>query len=347
MLNSTRRLLTEDLHPFERSALVEIVASRGGRADAAALSPRLLTDAEPQWDLLGPVVRHGDAAMAGRLYDRFVVADRLIDRADPQLLWAFGWAGLESARPMLFHYAREPDWGAAPGARDWDMAPAAVNGLVHLSPAGMEDEVRAAVEACVGRTFFPEHLPALAGWIGDAELIDRFLIDDHTSPSSTCMAGVILAIGLLGPAGRDRLHRLFWTSDYPWVWNETPRSTGLAMRLTGLGVADLARELRTRLETDAEPQHWWFSIVRCMAAQQTAAWSAPAPYRFAPPAERPLEMWTAVFGQNDTLEEDLGDIAHQRLGLNGEWLSGEIADLREPLERLVRQEALLAELAPA
>lgn len=337
MLNSTRRLLTEDLHPFERAALVEIVATRGGSVDADALSPRLLSDAEPQWDLLGPVVRHSDAAPARRLYDRFVVDDRLIDGADPQLLWAFGWAGLESARPMLFHYARQPDW---------DAAPAAVDGLAHLSPAGMKDEVRAAVQTCVGHNLFAEYLPALAGWIGDADLIDRFLADDHTSPSADCMAGVILAIGLLGPAGRDRLHRLFWTSDYPWIWNDNPRATGLAMRLTGLGVADLARELRARLETDAEPQHWWFSIVRGMAAEQTAAWSAPAPYRFAPPPECPLDMWTAVFG-DDTPERDLGYIAHQRLGLNGEWLSGEIGDLRESLEKLVRQAALLAELAPA
>lgn len=338
MLHSTRRLLSEDVHPFERSALVEIVAARGGPADAEALAPRLLAAAEPIWDLLDPVVRHGDAAMVSRLYDRFVADDRLIKGADPQLLWAFGWAGLEQARPMLFHYAQE---------QNWDAAPAAVDGLVHLSPAGLEDEVRAAVETCVGHNLFAEYLPALAGWIGDADLVDRFLIADHTSPSADCMAGVILAIGLLGAAGRGRLHRLFWTSDYPWIWNDNPRATGQAMRLTGLGVADLARELRARLETDAEPAHWWFSIVRCMAAQQAAAWSAPAPYRFAPAPERPLELWSAVFGQDDTLEEDLGYIAHQRLGLNGEWLSGEIADLRAPLERLVVQEALLAELAPA
>lgn len=339
MLHATRRLLTEDVHPFERSALVEIVATRGGPADAEALAPRLLADAEPRWDLLDPVVRHGDPALVGGLYDRFVVDERLIKGADPQLLWAFGWAGLEHARPMLFHYAREPNW---------DAAPAAVDGLVHLSPAGMEDEVRAAVAACVDRNLFPEYLPALAGWIGDVALVDRFLRDGGgETPSSDCMAGVILAIGLLGPAGRDRLHHLFWTSDSPWIWNENPRPTGLAMRLTGLGVVDLARELRARLETDAEPAHWWFSIVRCMAAQQAAAWSAPAPYRFAPPPERPLELWSAVFGQDDTLEEDLGYIAHQRLGLNGEWLSGEIADLRAPLERLVVQEALLAELARA
>lgn len=336
MLNSTRRLLTEDLHPFERSALVEIVAARGGPVDAEALSPRLLAN-EPLWDLLGPVIRHGDAIVARRLYDRFVADDRLIDGADPQLLWAFGWAGLEQARPMLFRYAQEPNW---------ETAPAAVDGLVHLSSAGMEDQVHAAVQTCVGRTFFPEYLPALAGWIGAADLIDRFLGGDQTSPSADCMAGVILAIGLLGPAGRDRLHHLFWTNDYPWIWNDNPHATGLAMRLTGLGVVDLALELRTRLGTDAEPQHWWFSIVRSMAAEQIAAWSAPAPFRFAPPPESARDIWNAVFGEVDDLEEGLGHIAHRVLGSNGEWLSGEIFDLKRPLEMLARQEGLLSEFAP-
>src|SRR5690606_28835253 len=134
-----------------------------------------------------------------------------------ELLWAFGWAGLERARPVLFDHACEPNWEAAP---------AAVDGLVQLSPDGMEAQVRAAVGACVGKALFAEHLPALAGWIGDEDLVDRFLVDDGRTelPSTDCMAGVVLAVGLLGPAGRGRLHDLFWASQFPTIWDESVRA---------------------------------------------------------------------------------------------------------------------------
>ena len=339
MLRSTRRLLTEDVHALERSALIEVVSARGDAADAEALAPRLLADAEPQWDLLDPVVRHGDAATVERLHDRFVTGDRLAEGAAPELLWAFGWAGLERARPMLFDYARE---------MNWDTAPAAVDGLVQLSPAGLEDEVRAAVETCVDRNLFPEYLPALAGWIGDAELVDRFLHDGHTSPSTDCMAGVVLAVGLLGAAGRPRLHELFWNGPYPSIWYEPVGAAGRALRLTGLGVADLAAELRTRLEDpELKPPHWWFVLVRDMARHQVETHDAPPVWRFLPPSEPPLVLHRALFGPNDGWDESLSHHAFHRLEGDGEWLSGEIHDLRRPIEDLIRRDALIAELTRA
>lgn len=336
MLRSTRRLLTEPLHPLERSAVLEVVSARGGPEDAEALLPLLLADPSAHADLIDPVARHGDAALVQRLHERFVDGDRLVEGADPRLLWAFGWAGLEQARPMLFHYACQSNW---------DLAPAAVDGLVHLSPDGMEDEVRAAVGTCVGKNLFAEYLPTLAGWIGDVELVDRFLIDDHTSPSTDCMGGVLQAVGLLGPAGRKRLHDLFWTSQYPMIWSDAPHAAGLAMRMTGLGVVDLAAELRARLAASAEaPPHWWFVIVRDMAAHQTATHGAPPAWRFLPPSESPLALHAAVFGPNDRMEEDLCHQAFHRLDRDGDWLSGELGDLRWPMEALIRREALVGEL---
>lgn len=341
MLKSTRRLLTEELHPLERAAVVEIVSSRGGGADAEALLPVLLAHPALNADLIDPVARHGGAEVVRNLYNRFVDGERLVDEADPHLLWAFGWAGLEQARPMLFRYACE---------QTWDAAPAAVDGLVHLSPAGMEDEVRAAVEACVGQSLFPEYLPALAGWIGDADLVDRFLVDDGRTilPSTDCMAGVILAVGLLGPAGRRRLHDLFWADHYPMIWGDQPRATGVAMRMTGLGVADLAAELRTRLAASEErPPFWWFVLVKVMADHQTAMRDHPPAWRFLPPPESPLDLHRALFGPDDGWDEGLNHHAFNRLGPDGEWLAGEIHDLRRPIEDLICRDALLAELAPA
>lgn len=345
MLHSTRRLLTEDLHPVERSALIGIVATRGGPADAEALSPRLLGDAAPQWDVLDAVVRCGGRVMAERLHARFVADGRLIKDADPQLLWAFGWAGLEHARSMLFHYAREREWDHEAPERDWEMAPAAIDGLVHLSPAGLEDEVRAAVEPCVGRSVFPEHLPALAGWIGDVDLVDRFLVRDHTSPSTDCMGGVLLAVGLLGPAGRRRLHELFWTDQYPMIWNDAPRETGVALRMTGLSVADLIAELRSRIATvEGMLPFWWFVIVRCMVAHEIAARDAPPRWRFLPAPESLLDLHRALAGPNGAWDEGVNHHAFHRLGPDGEWLAGELHDLERPLEQLIRRDALIAEL---
>lgn len=338
MLEATRRLLTETLRPLERGAAIEVVSGRGGRADAEALLPALLADPATHGDLVDPVARHGDAAMVERLYDRFVAAGRLIDGAPVDLLWAFGRAGLEPARPMLFHYACEPNW---------DSAPAAVDGLVHLSPAGMEDEVRAAVGACVGRALFAEYLPALAGWIGDADLLDRFLVDDGRTerPSTDCMAGVILGVGLLGPAGRQRLHDLFWADQYPMIWSDAPNATGVAMRMTGLGVAGLAAELRARIAVPGEaPPFWWFVLVSVMARHQILTHDAPPAWRFLPPPEAPLDLHHALFGPNDGWDEGLDHHALDRLGADGSRLQGEIHDLRRLIGDLVARDALVAEL---
>lgn len=336
MLNATRRLLSGSLHPLERSASLELVSLRGGAEDAEVLLPLLLADPVVHGDLVVPITRHGGTATATRLFETFVVGDRLVEHAPEDLLWTFGWAGLEQSRAMLFDYACEPNW---------DTAPAAIDGLVHLSPQGLEDAVRAAVETCVGRNLFAEYLPALAGWIGDADLVDRFLVEDHTSPSTNCMAGVVLAVGLLGPAGKQRLNRLFWNGPYPSIWYESVRATGRAMRMTGLGVLDLAEELRARLRTpEREAEHWWWVLVRDMAEHQTANHGAPPVWRFLPPDESALDIHRAVFGPNDAWDEDLGHFAMQRLGTDGEWLSGEIGDLRRPIEEVIARQALNAEL---
>lgn len=338
MLHATRRLLNRPLHPLERAATIDLVSLRGGPEDAEALLPLLLADPLAHGDLIDPVARHGEAAMVERLFDRFVADGRLIEGASVDLLWAFGWAGLEQARPVLFAHAQEPNW---------DAAPAAVDGLVHLPPDGLEAEVRAAVGACVGRMLFAEYLPALAGWIGDTELIDRFLVDDGKTelPSTDCMAGVILAVGLLGPAGRQRLHELFWANHYPMIWGDQPDATGRAMRMTGLGVAELATELRTRIAaSDEEPPFWWFVLVKVMAEHQIATCETPPAWRFLPPPERPLDLHRALFGPNDDWDEGLAHEARQRLGSDVEWLSHEIHQLRRPLEDLIWRDQLLAEL---
>lgn len=338
MLHATRRLLTGTLHPLERSAAIQLVSRRGQPEDAEALLPVLLGDPAANADLVDPVARHGDRAMVERLFDRVVADGRLVDGAPPAFLWAFGWAGLERARPVLFTHACEPDW---------DAAPAAVAGLVQLPPDGLEDQVRAAVGTCVGKSLFAEYLPALAGWIGDAELVDRFLVDDGKTelPSTDCMAGVILAIGLLGPAGRQRLHDLFWADHYPMIWSDQPQATGRAMRLTGLGVADLAGELRGRIADSAKtPPFWWFVLVKVMAEHQIVTHDDPPPWRFLPPPETPLDLHRALFGPKNGWDEGLDHHAFHRLGEDGGWLQGELHDLRRPIEDLIRREALEAEL---
>lgn len=342
MLHSTRRLLTGNLHPLERDAAVELVSQRGGPEDAEALLPRLLDADEPDWSLIDPVVRCGDRAMVEALYDRFVKGGELAEGADPDLLWAFGWAGLGRARPMLFRSVLE---------MDWDLAPRALDGLVHLSPKGLEDQVRAAVRPLVGQSVFAEFVPALAGWIGEAELLDPFVYYDGRTltPSTTCMSGVVLGLGLLGPAGRSRLSHLFWEDQYPMIWDDAARATGMAMRMTGLTVTDLAAELRTRLaSSDDSPEHWWFVLIRDMAAHQARTHATPAAWRFLPPSEPALDLFHAVFGPDGGWTDDsLPELAMKRLGLDAEWLSGEIHDLRRPILDLVARDVLLAEMDAA
>lgn len=338
MLNATRRLLSGSLHPLERGAALELVSLRGGAEDAEALLPQLLADPAANEGLVDPIARHGGAAMVGTLFDHFVSGGRLVEGAPVQLLWAFGWAGLDQARSMLFTHACE---------QNWDAAPAAVDGLVQLPFDGMEDHVRAAVGTCVGQWLFAEQLPALAGWIGDVELIDRFLVDDRKTqlPSTDCMAGVVQAIGLLGPAGRQRLHDLFWNGPYPSIWYEPVRETGRAMRMTGLGVLDLAEELQVRLRTpDLEVEHWWWVLIRDMAEHQTALHGAPPVWRFLPPDEPALDIHRALFGPGEGWGDGLAESARDRLGQDGLWLSEELGALRRPIVELISRQALLAEL---
>jgi hypothetical protein len=120
------------------------------------------------------------------------------------------------------------------------------------------------------------------------------------------------------------------------------------MRMTGLGVADLAAELRTRIAaSDEAPPFWWFVLVKAMAEHQVATYDAPPAWRFLPPPEQPLELHRALFGPNDAWDEELGRFVMERLGPDGEWLSGEIHDLRRPIEDLIWRDALLAELTSA
>ena len=132
------------------------------------------------------------------------------------------------------------------------------------------------------------------------------------------------------------------------IWGDQPLATGAAMRMTGLGVAALAAELRTRIAaSDEAPPFWWFVLVKVMAEHQTATRDRPPAWRFLPPPESPLDLHRALFGPNDGWDEGLDHHAFHRLGPDGEWLSGEIHDLRGPIEALIRRDALVAELTPA
>ena len=337
MLNATRRLVAEPglRHP-ERDALLDVIAVLGTPEDAEALLPVFLAAPDDQYDLVDTLVRLGELPMAERLHAAFV-ADNALKRGAPHdLLWAFGWAGMDRTRDMLFRYAVGPEWHESTSA---------VLGLLHLPLDGLEDDIRRAAAECFGKSLFQEYLPALVGRIGDVDLMHRLIADARQHASTDCFAGILLGAALLGPPGRDVFEDMVWDLSLESGLHQA-RATAMGMGLLGMTVTDLTTWLRTRIAEAPETlEHRHFSTLREIALCYVGTPPSSSALRFMPPRrERMIDVWRAVVGDDILGKDSLTEIAHRMVGADASWMRDEFRKLERRIELQMHDEALLSDL---
>ena len=337
MLNATRRLLAEPglRHP-ERDALLDVIAVLGTPEDAEALLPVFMAAPDDHYDLVDPLVRLGDLPMAERLHAAFVADDALKPGAPHDLLWAFGWAGMEQTRDMLFRYAV---------GREWHESTSAVLGLLHLPLDGLEGDIRSAAAACFGKSLFQEYLPALVGRIGDVDLMHRLIADAREHASTDCFAGILLGAALLGPPGRDVFEDMVWDLSLESGLHQA-RATAMGMGLLGMTVTDLTTWLRTRIAEAPETlKHQHFSTLRKIVMCHVSSPPSSSALRFMPPRrERMIDVWRAVVGDDILGKDSLTEIAHRMFSEDASWMRDEFVALEARIESRMYDEALLADL---
>ena len=337
MLNATRRLLAEPglRHP-ERDALLDVIAVLGKPEDAEALLPVFMAAPDDHYDLVDPLVRLGDLPMAERLHAAFVADDALKPGAPHDLLWAFGWAGMEQTRDMLFRYAV---------GREWHESTSAVLGLLHLPLDGLEGDIRSAAAACFGKSLFQEYLPALVGRIGDVDLMHRLIADAREHASTDCFAGILLGAALLGPPGRDVFEDMVWDLSLESGLHQA-RATAMGMGLLGMTVTDLTTWLRTRIAEAPETlKHQHFSTLRKIVMCHVSSPPSSSALRFMPPRrERMIDVWRAVVGDDILGKDSLTEIAHRMFSEDASWMRDEFVALEARIESRMYDEALLADL---
>ena len=340
MLNATRRLLAEPglRHP-ERDALLDVIAVLGTAEDAEALLPVFLAAPDEQYDLVDTLVRLGELPMAERLHAAFV-ADNALKRGAPHdLLWAFGWAGMDRTRDMLFRYAVGPEWHESTSA---------VLGLLHLPLDGLEDDIRRAAAECFGKSLFQEYLPALVGRIGDVDLMHRLIADAREHASTDCFAGILLGAALLGPPGRDVFEDMVWDLSLESGLHQA-QATAMGMGLLGMTVTDLTTWLRTRIAEAPETlEHRHFSTLREIALCYVSSSPSSSALRFMPARrERMIDVWRAVVGDDILGKDSLTEIAHRMFSEDASWMRAEFRKLERRIELQMYDEALLADIPRA
>ena len=340
MLNATRRLLAEPglRHP-ERDALLDVIAILGTSEDAEALLPVFLAAPDDQYDLVDTLVRLGELPMAERLHAAFV-ADNALKRGAPHdLLWVFGWAGMDRTRDMLFRYAVGPEWHESTSA---------VLGLLHLPLDGLEDDIRRAAAECFGKSLFQEYLPALVGRIGDVDLMHRLIADARQHASTDCFAGILLGAALLGPPGRDVFEDMVWDLSLESGLHQA-QATAMGMGLLGMTVTDLTTWLRTRIAEAPETlEHRHFSTLREIALCYVSSSPSSSALRFMPARrERMIDVWRAVVGDDILGKDSLTEIAHRMFSEDASWMRAEFRKLERRIELQMYDEALLADLPRA
>ncbi|HEU4411211.1 MAG TPA: hypothetical protein VFS43_38515 [Polyangiaceae bacterium] len=238
MLRATRRLLDlrhEPDAPWDlRWALRRVIVKLGGPDDVPPLLEWFL-EVPDEAGLLGPVMAHGRAEDAARLYDACAAGGALREGVDPLVLHALGYLGYEPARALLLRYLT----GATHAENE-----AAVLGLLHLPLGDAGPRVREQILACRGKALFPEFLPALASRTGDPELLPA-LFEMGQYASTDCNGGLVFGIALYGDPGREYFRRLI---DDPH-WEAAGGATGTGtyawygMRALDLTCAELVARL--------------------------------------------------------------------------------------------------------
>jgi hypothetical protein len=237
-------------------AAVATMRRRGSLDDARALLPAFLAEPELLVDMVPVLAEHGDVAIAERLAQACTVEGRLREDVPDVVLHALGYLGYEPAERLLWHYAEE----LHPPSSYFFGVPEACLGLLHLSCAGVRDEIGQALERNADRPLFPEFLPILAPKTGDPSWLRRLVHWGREIASTDCNGGLILGIALFG--ARDEFLRMLW--DPRWEAYGDGTGSGhwayVGARVLGIDMAHLDGEVR------ADPDRHRLRVIRSLLA---------------------------------------------------------------------------------
>jgi hypothetical protein len=217
----------------EHAALADLIRELGTAADEAFLRPRFLADPAARLPLLPLLAALGTEETARDLAAACCPEGRLADGLPGRILLDLGRLGLQSARDMLWTYAREP-WH--------ETGKQACLGLLDLDCAGLEQDIEAAIRACSRqeRGLFPEYLPALAGKTGNPDLVSVLLELGRTSPVDN-RGGILIGLATLGAAGAAAFETVL--ADPTWEAADYPTGTWIALHravlASGIGADSL------------------------------------------------------------------------------------------------------------
>ena len=224
------------------SSLVEAyaypIAMSGSTEDATLLTRLALSHPAKSWtgELFEAIAATGNTDHGEQLLHAFVHEGTLLPGTDERLLLALGKLQVIAAYPMLWQYALH--------ARDHYESKYAVFGLLATTDTRPE-EIKVAVNACLGQHLFPEFVPALVSKLPDREDWLPQLYALGCRCSTDCNAGLLVAFSLCGDAGKDWYLKAIFNPD----WEAGDSATGTlhytwqGMKALNLRFADLADSL--------------------------------------------------------------------------------------------------------
>ena len=182
---------------------------------------------------------------------------------DPDLDFALeliGHTQYEPALPALMHYVTTD-------TSDHYRTRSAVLGLLVMDCSGYEEAILASIEDTLGRSLFPEFVPALVCKLPAPEsLLARLFESGSTITSTDCNAGMVLGFAHCGELGR----RYFKAVMFDPAWEADDTGTGTArwvyegMKVQHIGLRQLLAWVEEEPVAERQEQGFlvWMQLVK-------------------------------------------------------------------------------------
>lgn len=220
-------------------AYMNVIVKHGGIEDAKALFELWMALPKDYRNelLLRGIGAHGDTELAQRLYSYSIERGKLKAGLPDETLLTVGSMGVEKATEELLQMVSIDNWYVSANA---------CLGLLHLSCASCEEEIREMLKASFGKGLFEEFLPVLAHKVADRNIVPELFEWGETTASVDCNAGLILGIACFGVEEKETIRRILWSPN----WEAHGTGTGtfywtcIAMQHVGLTFAEMVEDVK-------------------------------------------------------------------------------------------------------
>lgn len=225
MLAATQQLLLYfSSPPTERNlavidAYVQAIVCYGTLTDAMALLPLYTAHSNHyHYTALLPVFKqHGNATLSEQLFAAAIDNKQLKDDVDPSILEVLGCLKHPNIQPILAHYIfdNQPTL--------YYVSKYAVLGFLNFDAQEYQESILKAIEACYGKSLFPEFVPALVSLLNKpSEVLEKLYTLGNEYASTDCNAGIILGFARCGELGRAYFKRVLFDAQ----WEANSEGTG-------------------------------------------------------------------------------------------------------------------------